>query len=50
MKMAKWELERDSRQYQLMLDRLSAFERKTIELPDLVEDLRSLIDALGQSP
>jgi|ERR1700720_639227 len=49
MKMAKWELERDSRQYQLMLDRLSAFERKAIGLPDLVEDLRSLIDALSST-
>ncbi len=36
----------DRRQYELMLDRLRAFARGAMSLRKLVEDLRSLADAL----
>lgn len=36
----------DLRQYELMLDRLDSFRRGAISLRKLVEDLRSLVEAL----
>lgn len=38
--------QRDLRQYEFMLDRLEAFTRSAISLRKLIEDLRSLVEAL----
>lgn len=38
--------QRELRQYELMLDRLEAFTRGAISLRTLIEDLRSLVEAL----
>lgn len=40
----------DRRQYELMLDRLNAFTRGAISLRKLIEDLRSLAEALEHPP
>jgi hypothetical protein len=38
--------EYDQRQYELMLDRLEAFQRSAISLGKLIDDLRSLVEVL----
>ena len=43
-------IEYDRRQYDLMLDRLRAFTRGAVSLRKLIEDLRSLAEALEDPP